>query len=87
MTESRDTKQYELVEEERVPLARAFDTLVQSNIDMLRMLRASLVVFVVCGLIVTGVTICNFVMSRIGGNETRSLIRQLDRLKCEEKYR
>ncbi len=85
--ELRDTGRNKRIENEREHMggARAFDTLVVANLDLVKTLRRSLRIFMACGIVITAVTAVSAVYLHIGQDETRVLIRTLDRLNCEEK--
>lgn len=62
--------------------ARAFDTLVTSNLQLVKTLRAAILVMAVCGLLATAMTVLSAVTLRMGQAETRELIVALNRKDC-----
>ncbi len=62
--------------------ARAFDTLVTSNLQLVKTLRAAILVMAVCGLLATAMTVLSAITLRAGQAETRELIVALNRKDC-----
>ncbi len=61
-------------ETEHMSGARAFDTLVSSNLALVKTLRTTIIVLVSFGLIATSMTAFSAVILRMGQTETRELI-------------
>lgn len=62
--------------------ARAFDTLVASNLQLVKTLRSAIFVMAVCGLLATAMTVHSAITLRAGQIETRELIVALNRKDC-----
>ncbi len=63
--------------------ARAFDTLVASNLQLIRTLRATVVLLVACSLLATAMTGLSGFWLRTGQSETHELLRAMGRAECQ----
>ncbi len=84
--ELRDTgKNRKIVDEkDHMSNARAFDTLVTSNLQLVKTLRVAILVMALCGLIATGMTTMSAFTLRQGQSEIRDLIMALNRSRCSD---
>ncbi|MDQ2780982.1 MAG: hypothetical protein M3Y26_00375 [Actinomycetota bacterium] len=85
--ELRDTGRQPKIANEREHMshAGAFDDLVSANLSLVRTLRRSVWIFVLCGVVITVVTLLSAVTLHLSQDATRHLIRTLDHMNCQEK--